>query len=69
MPTHPFVCHIPDLIQPADYEADPDGRLVRLRVRVTSDGLEVIGDAVRSEALERLLAELGAAHIEQMLCG
>jgi hypothetical protein len=69
MAEYRFVPHLPDLIRPEDYAGDPAGRRVRLRVRATADGVEVLGDAVRPAALERLLEELGAAVIEQMLCG
>jgi FtsH ternary system-associated peptide len=64
-----FVDHLPDLIGPEEYAGDPAGRRVRLRIRVTGEGVEVLGDAVRPEALERLLEALGPDAIEQMLCG
>jgi hypothetical protein len=69
MAQYHFVSHLPDLIQPEEYADDPGGRRVRLRIRATADGVEVLGDAVRPAALEQLLEELGAAVIEQMLCG
>ncbi len=69
MPQHRFVPHLPDLIAPEEYEADPSGRRVRLRVRVTADGIEVLGDAVRPDELERILLSLDPAELEQMLCG
>jgi hypothetical protein len=64
-----FVPHLPDLIHAEEYAGDPDGRRVRVRIRVTPDGVEVLGDAPRPEAIERLLEYLGATVIEQMLCG
>jgi hypothetical protein len=64
-----FVPHLPDLIHPADYATDPGGGEVRLRLRVTADGVEVLGDAMRPGELEALLAALGPDAIEQMLCG
>lgn len=64
-----FVEHLPDLISPEDYAADPEGRRVRLRIRVTADGVEVLGDAVRPIDLDALLEALDPAVIEQMLCG
>jgi len=64
-----FVEDLPDLIQPADYADHPDGRLVRLRISVTGDGVEILGDAFRPEALEEILRRLGPGDIEQMLCG
>ncbi len=69
MPKIRFVPEIPDLIQPEEYASDPDGRRVRIRLRITPDGVEVVGDAMRAEALEQILADLDPAEIEQMLCG
>jgi FAD/FMN-containing dehydrogenase len=42
---------------------------VRLRIRASADGVEVLGDAQQVQELERLLAGLDPAEIEQMLCG
>jgi hypothetical protein len=64
-----FVPHLPDLISPEDYPKDPGGRLVRFRIRVTGEGIEVLGDAMRPLTLEQLLETLGAEAIDQMLCG
>ncbi len=64
-----FVSHLPDLVTPDEYAGDPDGRLVRLRIRASADGVEILGDAARPRTLERLLDEIGADEIEQMLCG
>lgn len=69
MAEHEFVESLPDLIEPQEYEGDPHGRRVRLRVRWTETGLEVLGDAVRPEELEQILEAMGAEVIEQMLCG
>lgn len=66
---HPFVDALPDLIDPAEYAAHPSGGLVRLRVVVTADGVEVLGDAMRPAGVEELLAALGGGTVEQMLCG
>ncbi len=64
-----FVEHLPDLIHPEDYPSDPDGRRVRLRIRTSAEGVEILGDAMRPAVLEALLEELDAGEIEQMLCG
>jgi hypothetical protein len=64
-----YVEQLPDLIDPAEYNDYPDGRLVRLRVVVTDERVQVLGDAMRPEVLEELLAALGPAVIQQMLCG
>lgn len=64
-----FVEDLPDLIQPEDYADHPDGRLVRLQITVTENGVEILGDAFRPEMLEQILRRLGPEEIEQMLCG
>jgi hypothetical protein len=64
-----FVEHIPDLIDPEGYADDPDGRRIRLRIRHTEQGIEILGDAIRPRELEQLLERLGVKVIEQMLCG
>jgi hypothetical protein len=64
-----FVEHLPDLIDSREYAADPKGRKVRVRIRVTAERVELFGDAVQPVEMEALLAALGAECIEQMLCG
>ncbi len=64
-----YVDELPDLIQPDEYGAHPDGDLVRLRITVTDAGVEVLGDALRPATLEALLRAIGPGPIEQMLCG
>lgn len=64
-----FVESLPDLIGPGEYADHPDGRLLRFRIRVTGDGVEILGDAFRPEVLEEILRNLGPGDIEQMLCG
>ncbi len=69
MTDYRFVERLPDLIHPQDYAADPEGRRLRLRIRPTTEGVEILGDAMRPKALERLLESLGPDAIEHMLCG
>lgn len=64
-----FVESLPDLITSEEYAADPEGRKVKLRIRPTADGVEVIGDAVRPKELEELLLALDPEILQQMLCG
>lgn len=64
-----FVPELPDLIAPADYAEDPQGRRVRLRIGHSDQGVEILGDAMQVKELERLLAALEPGTIEQMLCG
>lgn len=68
-PAYRPVPELPDLISPEEYPDHPDGRLVRIQVRLTGDGVEILGDALRPELLERLLEHLSPEEIEQMLCG
>jgi len=46
---------LPDRLNADDHEGDPAGRRVRVRLRVTPQGLEIIGDAVRAAEIEALL--------------
>lgn len=69
VPRYRTVAELPDLIDATEYEAHPEGRLVRIRIEITGDGVEVLGDAFRPEVLERLLEALGPDAIEQMACG
>jgi FtsH ternary system-associated peptide len=69
MADYRFVDSIPDLIQPEDYASDPQGRRLRLRIRTSAEGVEILGDAQRPALIEELLAELEGVVIEQMLCG
>jgi hypothetical protein len=65
-----YVPDLPDLIEASEYPDFPDGKLVRLRISVTPDGVAVLGDAFRPDMLERLLKEIGNnGDIDQMLCG
>jgi hypothetical protein len=68
-PEYRMVEHIPDLIQPEEYDDHPEGRLVRISIRTDGEGVQVIGDAFRPQLLEELLEALGPDAIEQMLCG
>jgi hypothetical protein len=69
MSIYEFVPHLPDLIHAEDYPSDPEGRRIRVRLRVTAEGIEILGDAMRPELLEKLLESLEPERIEQMLCG
>ncbi|MCW8378484.1 radical SAM-modified peptide, FtsH ternary system-associated [Streptomyces justiciae] len=64
-----FVEDLPDLIDAAEYDDHPEGRLVRLRISWDETGVEVLGDAFRPDMLEALLEKMGPDAVEQMLCG
>lgn len=64
-----LVPELPDLIEAEEYAAHPEGRLVRVRISWSADGVEVLADAFRPDRLEELLEALGPEEIEQMMCG
>ena len=68
-PRYSYIDALPDLISETEYAANPSGRLVRLRIRASEDGVEILGDAMRPATLEQLLEQLSPDEIEQMLCG
>jgi hypothetical protein len=63
------VRHLPDLISPEEYDAHPHGGLVRIRIAASDGAVELLGDAIRPELLEKLLESLSGEVIEQMMCG
>ena len=72
MPEQPefvYVDHLPDLITPDDYEVCHERKTVRIRLSVTEEGLEILGDSPYPQLLEELLAALGLEAVEMMLCG
>ncbi len=64
-----YVNHIPDLMTWDDYEDVDTKKVVRFQLRVTDDGLEIIGDSPYPHLLEELLAKLDPKVVEMMLCG
>jgi hypothetical protein len=66
---HVFVPELPDLIDACEYADHPDGRLVRVRVTVTADGVRILGDGLRPACVESLLRAICDAPMEQTLCG
>ena len=63
-----FVSYLPDLITEADY-LEPERKRIRLRLTVTPEGIEILGDSMYAPLLEKLLENAGAEEIERMLCG
>jgi len=68
-PKATYVGHIPDLMTWDDYEVSHERKLVRFRLTVTDQGLEIIGDSPYPHLLEELLAKLDPAVVEMMLFG
>jgi hypothetical protein len=66
---HVFIDQLPDLIDASEYPRYPRGTLVRIRISVTGTGVEILGDGLRPELIEQVLAAIGDGPMEQMLCG
>ncbi len=64
-----FVASLPDLMTKEDYVAPGRNKKIRIRIKSTEEGLEILGDSRHPLELEKLLAEMGADEIERMLCG
>lgn len=64
-----YVEHLPDLMSWDDYETADREKRVRLRVSVTDEGVEILGDSAYPGLLEELLEGLDPDEIDQMLCG
>ena len=64
-----FAESLPDLIDASEYARYLDGALVRIRISVTDTGVEILGDGLRPELIEQVLAAIGGGPMEQMLCG
>jgi hypothetical protein len=71
---HAFTDSLPDLIGAHEYHQYPEGTLVRIRISVSENGVEILGDGIRPELVEQVLTAVtsgagGRVLMEQMLCG
>ncbi len=64
-----IVASLPDLITPKDYQKCAEQKTIRLRISVGENGVEILGDSLYVEPLEKLLAAGGARLMERSLCG
>lgn len=64
-----FVSELPELIEPECYSKNVKGGLVRLRIRITEQGIEILGDAMRPDTLDHIIDRLGITEVERILCG
>ncbi|MEA1922474.1 MAG: radical SAM-modified peptide, FtsH ternary system-associated [Pseudomonadota bacterium] len=64
-----IVASLPDLIQPEDYRNCNEEKKIRLRISINENGVEILGDSLYVEPLEKLLASSGARLLERSLCG
>ncbi|MCP4362297.1 MAG: hypothetical protein GY796_30185 [Chloroflexi bacterium] len=64
-----YVDHLPDLMTWDDYEVSHRKKVIKIQLKVTDQGLEILGDSPYPDLLEKLLAEIDPKTIEMMLCG
>ena len=64
-----FVQQLPDLIEPSEYTEDSGKKRIKLRIRVSSNGVKILGDSQYPVELEKILEQLSPETIEQVLCG
>ncbi len=64
-----IVAELPDLMQVDDYREAASVKKVRFRLTLSDGGLEILGDSLYVEPLERLLRLIGNHSIERSLCG
>lgn len=63
-----YVQTLPDLITPEEYDRT-DVRKVKIQIRITPGGVEILGDSMYPHILEKLLVDAGAREMEGVLCG
>lgn len=64
-----IVAWLPDLMEPGDYIEAASIKKVRVRLTLSDDGVEILGDSLYVESLENLLRLMGNNPIERSLCG
>jgi hypothetical protein len=64
-----IVAELPDLMRPEDYTDAATTKKVRFRLTLSDDGLEILGDSLYVESLEKLLRLADNHPLERSLCG
>ena len=64
-----IVADLPDLMKPEDYQSCAEQKKIRVRISIDDNGVEILGDSLYVEPLEKLLAASGATLLERSLCG
>ncbi len=64
-----YVDQLPALITAEDYATASEVKKVRVQIRVTEEGLEILSDSPYPLLLDELLAQAGLTEAELMLCG
>ena len=60
---------LPDLLTEEDYAQEGAPKKIKLRLKATERGIEILGDSMYPEELEALLRGIGAEEIGMVLCG
>ncbi len=64
-----IVDRLPDLITESDYRTPTDRKKVRVRITVTDEGVEVLGDSMYPILAEEVVREVSEDDIEWTPCG
>lgn len=64
-----FIDRIDDLMRPEDYREASGRKKIRIRIKNTADGLELVGDSLYPGELEKLLADTATQPLKKVLCG
>jgi hypothetical protein len=68
-PNIKFVQDLPGLLTAEDYRQESIPKKIRLRIKTTEQGIDILGDSMYPEELETLLRQLDAREIQMILCG
>ncbi len=64
-----YTNHLPDLMTEDDYMKASDQKRIRLQLKITDQGIEIIGDSQYPHLLDKILEALEPHQIEKVLCG
>jgi len=64
-----YVQDLPDLLTAEDYRQESSPKKIRLRIKTTEQGIDILGDSMYPEELEIMFRQLDAREIRMILCG
>lgn len=68
-PNTKTVDSLPDLITETDYLDPPDKKKVRIKISITSEGVDLLSDSMYPVLAEDILREISDDVMEYVLCG
>jgi hypothetical protein len=68
-PNTKTVDSLPDLITESDYLDPPDKKKVRIKISITSEGVDLLSDSMYPVLAEDILREISDDVMEYVLCG